>query len=82
MKISRVSLLAVLALLCTGLAFADGIQDPKIIIHGVSGGGAQAFGKCPGPSCTNVGFNFEFSVPEREKGHCFSRTRPEKTGLH
>jgi hypothetical protein len=71
MKISRLTLLAILALLCTGLAFADGIQDPKIIIHGVSGGGAQALGKCPGPSCTNVGFNFEFSVPERGKGTLF-----------
>src|SRR3954471_7222203 len=71
MKTSRFSLLAVLALLCTGLAFADGIQDPKIIIHGVSGGGASPLGKCPGPSCTNVGFNFGFSVPERGKGTLF-----------
>ena len=71
MKISRLCLLVVLSLLCTGLAFADGIQDPKIIIHGVSGAGASSFGKCPGPGCTNVGLNFTFSVPEKGKGNLF-----------
>ena len=70
MKTSRLCLLVVLALLCTGLALADGIQDPKIIIHG-AGSGAAAFGKCPGPSCTNVGMNFTFSVPKRGAGTLF-----------
>jgi len=69
MKISRLSLLVVLALLCTGLAFADGIQDPKIIIRGVQGGGA--FRSCPPSGCTNVGMNFSFSTPENGKGTLF-----------
>jgi hypothetical protein len=71
MKISRLSLLLVFALLCTGLAFADGIQDPKIIIHGVSGGGAPGLGHCPPGGCTAVGMNFEFSVPKHGSGDLF-----------
>jgi hypothetical protein len=68
MKISRLCLLVVLSLLCTSLAFADGIKDPKIIIHGVSGGGSPGYGHCGGGSCTNVGMNFEFSVPKHGSG--------------
>ena len=72
MKKSRLCLLVLLSLLCTALAFGDGIKDPKIIIHGVGGGaGPNNFGKCPGPSCTNVGMNFNFTVPERGKGTLF-----------
>lgn len=71
MKTSRVSLLVVLALLCTGLAFADGINDPKIIIRGVQGGGAAGFAHCPPSGCTNVGMNFTFSTPENGKGTLF-----------
>jgi hypothetical protein len=72
MKISRLCLLLVLSLFCTGLAFADGIQDPKIIIHGVSGAGSpDKLGHCPPAGCTGVGMNFEFSVPERGKGTLF-----------
>ncbi len=71
MKISRLCLLLVLSLMCTGLAFADGIQDPKIIIHGVSGGGAPGFGHCPPSGCTNVGMNFEFSTPKHGSGTLF-----------
>ena len=71
MKISRLSLLVVLALLCTGLAFADGIKDPQIIIRGVQGGGAAGFAHCPPSGCTNVGMNFSFSTPENGKGTLF-----------
>lgn len=71
MKISRLCLLVVLSLLCTGLALADGIKDPKIIIRGVQGGGAQGFGRCPPSGCTNVGMNFTFSVPENGHGVLF-----------
>jgi hypothetical protein len=72
MKISRLCLLLVLSMVCTGLAFADGIQDPKIIIHGVSGTGSpDKLGHCPPAGCTGVGMNFEFSVPERGKGTLF-----------
>ena len=67
MKISRLCLLVVLALLCTGLAFADGIKDPQIIIRGVQGGARS----CPPGGCTNVGMNFSFSTPENGKGTLF-----------
>jgi len=69
MKISRLYLLVVLALLCTGLAFADGIKDPKIIIRGVEGGGTAR--SCPPGGCTNVGMNFSFTVPEKGHGVLF-----------
>ena len=74
MKISRICLLIVLSLLCAALAFADGIQDPKIVIRGVEGGGGSPFGilsHCPPQGCTNVGMNFEFSVPKSGHGNLF-----------
>jgi hypothetical protein len=71
MKISRICLLVVLCLLCTAAAFADGITDPKIIIHGVSGGGAPGNGHCPPNGCTQVGMNFTFSTPPKGKGTLF-----------
>lgn len=71
MKISRLCSLLVLALLCTGLAFADGIQDPKIIIRGVSGGGLGPSRGCPPEGCTNVGMDFQFSVPKHGTGTLF-----------
>jgi hypothetical protein len=71
MKISRLCLLVSLALLCTGLAFADGINDPKIIIRGVQGGGFGQLSHCPPQGCTNVGLNFEFSVPKHGTGSLF-----------
>lgn len=66
MKISRLGSLLVLSLLCAGLAFADGIKDPKIIIKGVSGGGFAH--TCPPEGCTNVGMNFQFNVPNNKNG--------------
>ena len=71
MQKSRVCLLALLSLLCTTLAFADGINDPQIIIRGVSGGGAPGFAHCPPSGCTNVGMNFTFSTPEKGRGTLF-----------
>jgi hypothetical protein len=72
MKISRVCWLVLLSLLCTALAFADGIKDPKIVIRGVQGGGApSAFSHCPPSGCTQVGLNFTFSVPENGHGNLF-----------
>lgn len=71
MKMSRLCLLLVLSLLCTGLAFADAIKDPKIIIHGVSGSGAPGLSHCPPSGCTEVGMNFEFSVPKHGTGTLF-----------
>jgi hypothetical protein len=61
-----------ISLLCTGLAFADGIKDPKIVIRGVQGGGApNNFSRCPPSGCTNVGMNFTFSAPESGHGTLF-----------
>jgi len=71
MKISRLCLLVSLALLCTGLAFADSIPDPKIIIRGVQGGGFAPLSHCPETGCTQVGMNFEFSVPNHGSGTLF-----------
>lgn len=71
MKISRLCLLVALSLLCTGLAFADGIADPKIIIRGVQGGGLGPHSGCPPSGCTNVGMNFEFNVPKHGSGTLF-----------
>ena len=68
MKISQIC--AVLLLLVVGsvLAFADGINDPQIIIHGVSGGSPTL---CPEGGCQNVGLNFTFNVPESGTGTLF-----------
>lgn len=72
MKNSRVCLLVVLCLLCTALAFADSVQDPKIVIRGVQGGGAPGkLSHCPPQGCTGVGMNFEFTVPEKGRGNLF-----------
>jgi len=72
MKISRISMLVLLLLLCGALAFADGIQDPKIVIRGVNGGGApNLLSSCPPGGCTNVGMDFEFSAPRSGHGNLF-----------
>lgn len=66
MKISRITSLVLLSLLCTTLAFADTIKDPKIVIRGISGNSA-----CPAGGCTPVGENFTFSVPASGHGTLF-----------
>jgi hypothetical protein len=71
MKKSRFCVLVLLSLLCTALAFADGVNDPKIVIRGVQGGGTQAFSHCPPEGCTNVGLNFSFSTPPNGRGSLF-----------
>ncbi|HXB99131.1 MAG TPA: PEP-CTERM sorting domain-containing protein [Terriglobales bacterium] len=67
MKISQV--FAVLLLLAMGsmMAFADGINDPRIVIHGVAGGNALV--TCP--NCVGVGTDFSFSVPKSGSGTLF-----------
>jgi len=67
MKNARIFALIALVLLCSVAALADGIKDPKIIIHGVQGGGALKH--CPPEGCTNVGVNFSFAVPEKGQGN-------------
>jgi hypothetical protein len=67
MKISQV--FAVLLLLAMGslMAFADGINDPRIVVHGVAGGNALV--SCP--NCVDVGTDFSFSVPKSGSGTLF-----------
>ena len=65
MRISRICAVAVLLLMGSLLAFADGI-DPQIIIHGVGGGSGPL--TCPHQGCVNVGLNFNFSVPPSGSG--------------
>jgi hypothetical protein len=52
------TLVALVAL--SSLATLAQSKDPKIIIHGVSGGALMAF--CPPQGCTRVGVDFGFTV--------------------
>jgi hypothetical protein len=70
MKISQVCAIALLLVVGSMMAHADGITDPKVIIHGVSGGGNIQV-HCPPGGCTNVGLNFNFSVPAGGSGTLF-----------
>jgi hypothetical protein len=68
MKISRVCAFVLFVVVASTLSFADGIQDPKVIIKG-AGGQNVAQGKCP--QCVGVGFNFSFTIPESGSGALF-----------
>jgi hypothetical protein len=70
MKISQLCAVALLLVMGSVMAFADGINDPKVIIHGVTGGGGAPT-RCPSEGCTNVGLNFKFSVPAGGTGTLF-----------
>jgi hypothetical protein len=67
MKITQV--FAVVLLLAVGsvMAFADGINDPRIVVHGVAGGNALV--NCA--NCVGVGMNFSFGVPKGGSGTLF-----------
>jgi hypothetical protein len=67
MKISQICALAMLLVVGTAVAFADGINDPKIVIHGVNSGN-YANVTCPPNGCKDVGLNFTFSVPKGGSG--------------
>jgi len=69
MKISRFCAFSLLLILVSTLAFADGIQDPKVIIKGAGGGNIAENGKCG--QCIGVGFNFSFTIPEGGSGNLF-----------
>jgi hypothetical protein len=69
MKISRICAFALLFVVGSVMAFADGINDPKIIIQGVNGGASPLH--CPPEGCQNVGMNFSFQVPNSGKGFLF-----------
>ncbi|MBZ5665830.1 MAG: PEP-CTERM sorting domain-containing protein [Acidobacteriia bacterium] len=68
MKISQISALTLLLVLGSALAFADSMNDPKIIIHNVAGNAPQS---CGPKGCQNVGINFSFQVPKFGKGFLF-----------
>jgi len=70
MKTSRICVLVALVLVCSMAVFADSIKDPKIIIHGVQGGGG-IFAMCPPQGCTNVGLTFTFTSPAKGEGTLF-----------
>jgi hypothetical protein len=69
MKISQICACALLLLVGSVMAFADGINDPKIIIQGVGGGGSPML--CPSQGCTGVGVNFSFKIPKFGHGFLF-----------
>jgi len=69
MKISRICAFVLLVAVASVMAFADGINDPKVIIQGVNGGGSPLH--CPPQGCQNVGVNFSFQVPNSGKGFLF-----------
>ena len=68
MKISQICACALLLIVGSVMAFADGINDPKIIIQGVGGGGSPQ--SCE-KGCRNVGVNFSFKIPKFGKGFLF-----------
>jgi hypothetical protein len=67
MKISQVFAVALLLTVASAMAFADGINDPRIVIHGVAGGNVLV--NCP--NCVGVGMNFSFGVPKGGSGTLF-----------
>ena len=68
MRTSQICACVLLLVVGTGMAFADGINDPKIIIQSASAT-SSTLGPCEG--CTNVGLNFAFGVPADGTGTLF-----------
>lgn len=68
MKTSQICACVLLLVVGTAAAFADGINDPKIIIQSASAT-SSTLGPCEG--CTNVGLNFTFGVPAGGTGKLF-----------
>ena len=64
MKIFKLFALVLLLVVASTLVFADGVNDPKIIIHGVNGGNSPLT-KCPPKGCQDVGLNFSFTTPPK-----------------
>jgi hypothetical protein len=65
MKTSKICALVLLAVVGSAVAFADGVHDPKVIVHGVNGSGNSVCGK---HNCQDVGLNFSFTVPKSGSG--------------
>ncbi len=62
MRTSQIFAMALLLIVGSAMAFADGI-DPKVVVGGGSGSGA--------PAGMGVGLNFSFSVPPSGSGTLF-----------
>jgi hypothetical protein len=69
MKPSQICACVLLLVVGTAAAFADGVNDPKIIIQSAASGASRPLGTCEG--CTNVGLNFTFGVPAGGTGKLF-----------
>ncbi len=59
-----------LLVVASAMTFADGIHDPKIVIHGVNGGNGP-LEHCPPAGCVNVGTHFNFNAPKSGSGQVF-----------
>ena len=68
MKTPQICAWVLLLVVGSAMAFADGINDPKIIIQSASGANIP-LGSCEG--CRNVGLNFTFGVPAGGTGELF-----------
>ncbi len=69
MRISRICAVALWLVVGSVMAFADGINDPKIVIHAINGGGDAPEG-CP--KCVAItGLNFSFQIPKSGTGGLF-----------
>src|SRR6202521_1643801 len=69
MKISQICAFALLLVVGSVMAFADGINDPKIIIRGVNGGGSPM--SCHQGCQSITGLNFSFTIPKSGHGFLF-----------
>jgi len=70
MKVAQVCV-ALFVVAVSVAAFADSVQDPSIIIRGVSGSAPISLSGCPKSGCTPVGLNFTFGVPKGGSGELF-----------
>ena len=68
MKTSQICACVLLLVVGSAMAFADGINDPKIIIQSASSANIP-LRSCEG--CKNVGLNFTFGVPADGTGKLF-----------
>ena len=66
MKNTWISVLALLVVVVSAAAFADSVNDPKVIIHGTNARTPSTFSSCEG--CMPVGLNFTFGVPDDGTG--------------
>src|ERR1039457_6856323 len=76
MKISQICALILLLVVGSAVAFADGIHDPKVIVHGVYGGGN---GTCGVHNCQGVGVDFSFNIPKSGSGGVYFTNTSGKT---